>query len=134
MMRKRAFLAGTIFALTSVILGALGAHALKDLLTEAQLDSFETGVRFQMYHAIMLIVLGIKGHAFHIGFEKVIVTLFALGTVFFSFSIYLLNLQEVLNANLLWLGPVTPFGGSLLIIGWTLLLVDAIRLFIRKEH
>ena len=132
-MRKRAFLAGTIFALLAVVLGAFGAHALKELLSDAQLDSFQTGVRYQMYHAIMLILLGLKGHSFHIGFEKAIVTMFAIGVALFSFSIYLLNLQEVLGVKLGWLGPVTPLGGSLLIIAWSLLLVDAIRLFTRKE-
>lgn len=131
-MRKRAFLAGTILALTAVMLGAFGAHALKEILTPDQIKSFETGVRYQMYHALILVIFGFKGHAFHIYFETAIITLFTIGVVLFSFSIYLLNLQDYFGWNLPWLGPVTPLGGSLLIVAWTLLLVDAIRVFTKK--
>lgn len=131
-MKKTAFLFGTIFALMAVLLGALGAHALKSVLTFEQLNSFQTGIRLQMYHAIVLLFLGLINHSFELKFQRASTWLFIIGTVLFSFSIYLLNLQELLGTSLKWLGPVTPVGGSLLIIGWGLLLVDAIRLFIKK--
>ncbi|MEZ4722640.1 MAG: DUF423 domain-containing protein [Flavobacteriales bacterium] len=125
---------GSFFAFTAIILGAFGAHALKEVLTPEQISSFETGVRYQMYHALILVMIALKGHSFHLRFEKAIVTLFGLGVVLFSFSIYLLNLQELLGIHISWLGPVTPIGGSLLIIGWFLIFVDAIQLIGLKKR
>lgn len=121
---------GSLFALLAVILGAFGAHALKEVLTADQLTSFETGVRYQMYHGIVLLVLGLKSIPVRLRFEKAVVILFTIGIVLFSFSIYLLNLQGVLGVHLKWLGPVTPLGGSLLIIAWALMLWDALRLLV----
>lgn len=122
---KRSFLAwGFFFGLSGVVLGAFAAHALKDLINEAQINSFQTGVRYQMYHALLLILLS--------GFDhfrsKSILTLIISGVVLFSFSIYLLNLREVIGIDgLKYLGPITPIGGSLLIIAWSILLIKAVK-------
>ena len=124
---------GSFFALTAVIIGAFGAHALKEHLEPEKLTSFETGVRYQMYHALVLVMIGLKGHSFHLKFEKAIVTLFGLGIVLFSFSIYLLNIQEHLGLAIKWLWPITPIGGIMLILGWFLLLMDAIQLVFKKQ-
>ena len=124
---------GSFFALTAVLIGAFGAHGLKDILSPDQLLSFETGVRYQMYHALALIVLSMKGHTFHLNFEKWITTCFGIGIVLFSFSIYVLNLQEAVGIHISWLGPVTPIGGLLLIAGWSLLFLDAVRLILHKK-
>lgn len=124
---------GSFFALTAVIIGAFDAHALKELLSPEQLQSFDTGVRYQMYHALALIILAMKGHTFHLNFEKWITTLFGIGIVLFSFSIYLLNLQELLGMHISWLGPITPIGGLCLIGGWSLLFADAVRLILHKK-
>ncbi len=111
-----------IYGTLSVILGAFGAHALKKVLGEAQLQSFETGVKYQMYHAIVLLIVG-----FFLSFEtRLQVSMgwsFIIGTFLFSFSIYLLSLSSVLGVNFRFLGPVTPLGGLLIIIGWMLLFV-----------
>lgn len=111
-----------IYGALSVILGAFGAHALKKVLGEAQLQSFETGVKYQMYHAIVLLIVG-----FFLSFEtRLQVSMgwsFIIGTFLFSFSIYLLSLSSVLGVNFRFLGPVTPLGGLLIIIGWMLLFV-----------
>ncbi|MDP4664161.1 MAG: DUF423 domain-containing protein, partial [Salibacteraceae bacterium] len=69
-----------------------------------------------------------KGHHFHLRYEKWIVNLFGIGIILFSWSIYLLNLRAVLGFEAKWLGPITPIGGSLLIIGWFLMLLDGIFL------
>lgn len=119
---------GSFFALTAVILGAFGAHFLKEHLDADQLVSFETGVRYQMIHALVLVMIALKGHSFHLRYEKAIVTLFGFGIILFSCSIYLLNLQDLWQMNLRWLGPVTPIGGMLLILGWFLLFADAVQL------
>ena len=87
---------GSFFAMTAVIFGALGAHALKEVLSPDQMHSFETAICFQMYHALILVMIALKGHAFHLRYEKWIVTMFGLGIVLFSFSIYALVLQDVL--------------------------------------
>ncbi|MEO0527632.1 MAG: DUF423 domain-containing protein [Bacteroidota bacterium] len=113
-------LMGALYGLLAVVFGAFGAHALKKSFTEEQLKSFETGVKYQMYHAILLIVLG-----FNFGFttplETYIVYCFILGTFLFSFSIYALCLSASKGEKLKFLGPITPIGGLLLVIGWGLL-------------
>ncbi len=109
----------------AVILGALGAHALKDLLSEAQVSSFNTAVRYQMWHAIALLALallvdkvkGIKG----------IFWSWLSGVILFSGSIYLLNLDELMGLDLGFLGPITPLGGLGMILGWILLIIGARR-------
>ncbi|MBO0331113.1 DUF423 domain-containing protein [[Muricauda] lutisoli] len=114
-------LMGALYGLLAVILGAFGAHALKKKLTPELLYSFETGVKYQMYHAIVLLVLG-----FNLSFDKSldswIVNCFIFGTLLFSFSIYALCLGAAKGNKPRFLGPVTPLGGLLLVVGWALLL------------
>ncbi len=108
------------FAITAIALGALGAHALKEILSESQLHSFETGVRYQMYHAIAMLIIGLNINKFNQHINKSL-NLMTLGVICFSFSIYLLSLQETLGVSLRFLGPITPIGGLLLISGWGVL-------------
>ncbi len=112
---------GAFYGLLAVILGAFGAHALKKKLTPEQLHSFETGVKYQMYHALVLLVLG-----FNLGFDRpldsYIVNCFVFGTLLFSFSIYGLCISTSNGKKLRFLGPITPLGGLLLVAGWALLL------------
>ncbi len=114
-------LMGALFGLLAVVFGAFGAHALKKKLTPELLHSFETGVKYQMYHAIVLLVLG-----FNLGFDNAldaaIVNCFIFGTLLFSYSIYALCLSAAKGEKLRFLGPVTPIGGLLLVAGWGLLL------------
>ena len=116
---------GGLYGLLAVVFGAFGAHALKKKLTPDQLQSFETGVRYQMYHAIVLLIL-----AYNFGFdqplEKHIVNCFIFGTLLFSFSIYALCMSAANGKKLRFLGPITPIGGLLLVIGWALLLYSFI--------
>lgn len=111
---------GALYGLLAVLFGAFGAHALKKSFTNDQLKSFETGVTYQMYHAILLVVLG-----FNLGFTTPLETYMAysfIGGVFlFSFSIYGLNISASKGKKATWLGPVTPLGGLLLLCGWGLL-------------
>jgi len=118
---------GGILGIIGVVFGAFGAHLLKRKLSVDQLKSYETGVKYQMYHALLLIILG-----FNIPFVDTMSILMAwcivIGIFLFSFSIYGLVLTEAYGNKMKWLGPVTPLGGLLLVIGWILFSVQAIRL------
>lgn len=111
---------GALFGGLSVIFGAFGAHALKKTLSVDQQKSFETGVKYQMYHAIVLLVIGFNSEYS----SKIIYWCFSLGILLFSFSIYGLVLSDANGKKLRFLGPVTPIGGLLFVIGWALILVN----------
>lgn len=112
---------GAAYGMLSVILGAFGAHALKKILSVERLESFETGVRYQMYAAFFLLIAGyiLK---FDTSSQKWISILMIAGTILFSFSIYGLSLQDYLGANLKFLGPITPVGGLFMILSWGMLI------------
>ena len=112
-----------LFCTTSVVLGAFGAHLLKDLLTEHQLSSFQTGIRYQMFHGLSILILALNKNYFTEKLNKVL-QLMSVGIILFSLSIYLLNLQELLGLALSFLGPVTPLGGLFLIASWILLFLN----------
>ena len=110
-----------IFGMLAIILGAFGAHALKKILNNEQLKSFETGVKYQMYHAIVLLILGFQLE-FTQPIENYIVYSFIAGVILFSFSIYGLVISSAKSKKLRFLGPITPLGGLLLTSGWALFL------------
>lgn len=126
-MKQLTLLFGTIYGALSVILGAFGAHALKKILSNTALSSFETGVKYQMYHAIVLLIIGFY-LPFSTRLENITAWMLIIGTFLFSGSIYLLSMQHVWNMNLRFLGPVTPLGGLLMIVGWVLLAFVVVRL------
>lgn len=121
-MSRNSVLFGSILMILGIILGAFGAHALKEVLNTEQLTSFETGVRYQMYHGLALLVLGLNADKLKFNL-KLIVVLMLIGLLLFSGSIYMLALQSVLEINLRFLGPITPIGGLLLIISWAIFIV-----------
>lgn len=115
---KNIFLIAALLGASGIVFGALGAHALKAVLEPEKLQSFETGVRYQMYHALFLLVLGllkIQRSNMQIGG---VVWMVLLGVLLFSGSIYLLAMQSVWGISLHFLGPITPIGGVLLIAAW----------------
>ncbi len=107
-------------AVTAVGLGALGAHALKDILSNTELHSFETGIRYQLFHAITLLILALNPERFNHHLKKSLI-LMNTGICLFSFSIYMLSIQNLIGVSLSFLGPITPIGGLLLIASWILL-------------
>ncbi len=119
-MGNKYFKVGVIFAFTSVILGAFGAHLLKDLLSVDELSSFKTGVRYQMFHALGIIILSLNQDNFTDKLNRVL-QIMSFGVILFSFSIYLLSLQNILNIKLSFLGVITPIGGLFLITSWMLI-------------
>jgi uncharacterized membrane protein YgdD (TMEM256/DUF423 family) len=108
-------LLGSILAFSAVLLGAFGAHALKETLSAYDsVQTWETAVRYQMWHAIALILLSMISLTQPM--PKMIGPCFTIGTLLFSGSLYGLALDGPK-----WLGPVTPLGGLALMIGWLLL-------------
>jgi len=122
-MYKPALVAGTIFAALSVILGAFGAHALKQVLDAAQLQTFETGVRYQMYHSLALLATGIIYGQFPVKAIRVATSFFVAGILCFSGSLYALAVLQMQGiVGLGGVGIITPIGGLMMIVGWLLLL------------
>ena len=114
---KNIVVTAAILGALTIIIGAFGAHALKELITEKSLVSFETGVRYQMYHVIVMLVLGLSTGILP-KTQKWVFCFFIIGILFFSGSIYLLALNEFLPFDAKWIAFTTPIGGFILIIGW----------------
>lgn len=119
---------GCISAALGVILGAFGAHSLKDLLSDYQLDIFKTGVNYQFLHSFALLILALFCKSEWSNFSIYAAYAFAAGIVLFSGSLYLLALKDV------WtiipskvLGPITPLGGLFFILGWIFFLLSALK-------
>ena len=110
---------GIIFSLLSVLIGAFGAHGLKEILTKLNtLETFQTAVRYQMFHSIAILLSGIL---FQIGMleSKLPMLLFVFGIIIFSGSLYILSITGIK-----WLGAITPIGGLLFIAGWITLFIS----------
>ncbi len=119
-MNKKILLTATIFGILAIILGAFGAHALKKLLSIDQLSSFETGVKYLMYHSLFLLFLGSNNSILETS-KKEIFYLTFFGTTTFSGSIFLLSTMPISNINFKSIGFLTPIGGILLITAWFLM-------------
>lgn len=125
-MNRSYLIIGAFAIFFAIILGAFGAHALKEVLSPHRLVSFETGVRYQMYHGIAFLIFAVINEKVSFSL-KWVGNLILVGMVLFSGSIYGLALQEVLNIKLSFLGPITPIGGLFMIIGWFVFIVQLIK-------
>ena len=121
-MNKKILISGSIFGMIAIILGAFGAHALKKMLSVDQLNSFETGVKYLMYHSFLLLFLGSTNSILESS-KKTIFYLIILGTLSFSGSIFLLSTIPITNINFKPIGFITPIGGILLITAWFTILL-----------
>lgn len=113
--KKIAITASFLGAIT-IAIGAFGAHGLKNIVDIAAQASFETGVRYQMYHVLALLLLSSLEVS-----EKTkqwVFRFFIMGMILFSVSIYLLAIKQYLPFSSTFLGPITPVGGLLFMIGW----------------
>lgn len=126
-MKTLTLIIGAVYGVLSVILGAFGAHAFRKILSPERLESFETGVRYQMYAAFFLLFVGwiLK---FETKSENWISWLMIIGAFLFSVSIYFLAFQDVWGTNLKFLGPITPLGGVLMIVSWVMLIFYFVRM------
>ncbi len=105
-----------------VVLGAVGVHALRDTLDAKALGTFETGVRFQMYHALALLAVGLLAGQWKTGLVKLSGILFTVGIVVFSGSLYILAITGIGV-----FGAIAPLGGMSLIAAWASLVIGTIR-------
>jgi uncharacterized membrane protein YgdD (TMEM256/DUF423 family) len=126
-MTKNLLITGSILAGLSVALGALGAHWLKANISSAALTSFQTGVQYQMYHALAILIMAALPTRFHVRLFRIAFFAFLTGVIFFSGSIYLLSTREITGWTWSWMGPVTPLGGLMFIAGWILLIFTSVR-------
>jgi uncharacterized membrane protein YgdD (TMEM256/DUF423 family) len=122
-MDKKIIATAAILGASGIILGAFGAHALKKVLEPESLAVFETGVKYQMYHALFLLFTGcitmVSDKA-----KKAILTLIITGVLFFSGSLYLLACNTMFSFDFKQIGFMTPIGGLLLIGAWIVLLLQ----------
>lgn len=126
-MNKQIIFTAAIFGAVAVVLGAFGAHGLRALITERQLEVWQTGVQYNFYHVFALLFLSTFTR-FKIKLIAAAYYLFTLGIVLFSGSLYLLSCRELLSWGWLGiLGPITPVGGLLFIAGWICLAIAALR-------
>ena len=125
-MDKKIIVTAAFFGMTAIILGAFGAHALKKLLDVSELNTFETGVKYQMYHALFLLFIG-SSKAISNKAKKYIYYTTIFGVFFFSVSLYLLAINKLISVDFKPFGFITPIGGLLLISSWTCLFVNFYR-------
>jgi uncharacterized membrane protein YgdD (TMEM256/DUF423 family) len=126
-MKRNLKIIGAIFGMTAVIIGAFGAHGLEGKIDAESINSFETGVKYQMYHALLLLILGFNLST-KTKFIKPMFYVFVLGIIFFSVSIYFLATNALTPFfDFTTIGFITPIGGTLLIVGWILLLLGFIK-------
>ncbi|TRX00583.1 DUF423 domain-containing protein [Flavobacterium gawalongense] len=125
-MDKKIISTGAVFGMIAIILGAFGAHALKKVLSIEQLSTFETGVRYQMYHALFLLFIGTV-NSLSQKTKKTIYYLVLWGVFLFSGSIYLLATNDLTSFDFKAIGFVTPIGGLLLILAWGVSLFNLLK-------
>lgn len=123
MTAKTILIIAGIFGALAVGIGAFGAHGLEATLTaNGRLDTYETAVKYQFYHTLALLLLGILMLNLSHDYFSWAAWSFIIGTVIFSGSLYTLSLT-----NITWLGAITPIGGMALIVGWVFLILGVIR-------
>ena len=125
-MNKKILITAAVFGLLSVVLGAFGAHGLKSLISVESLQSFETGVRYQMYHALLLLFIG-NSSIVSTKNKTLIFYLILLGILLFSGSIYGLATNDLSGFDFRSIAFITPVGGLLLIASWIILLINFVK-------
>lgn len=130
-MNKKLLIAGSILGLISIILGAFGAHGLKSLVSAENIQTFETGVRYQMYHALLLLFVG-SGSLIQPKAKALIFYFTLIGILFFSGSIYGLATNSLTSFDFTSIALITPVGGLLLILAWLILLINFLKTPIDK--
>jgi uncharacterized membrane protein YgdD (TMEM256/DUF423 family) len=126
-MNRQIIITASLLGLLAVITGAFGAHGLKAQIDAQQLEIWHTAVQYQFYHVFALLFLSTIARP-NSRLVKAAYYLFVLGIVFFSGSLYLLACRDMLGLTKLYLiGPITPIGGLLFILGWLMLALAAIR-------
>jgi uncharacterized membrane protein YgdD (TMEM256/DUF423 family) len=126
MQRKKLVLLGSCFGGIGIILGAFGAHGLESIISEDAIITFETGVKYQIYHALFLLFLSTQTFTTE-KLNKILFWLILAGVVFFSGSIYGLATNELTSFDFKAIAWITPIGGTLLILSWALVFIHIIK-------
>lgn len=126
-MNKLILVTATLMGILGIVLGAFAAHGLKPLISESAIQTYETGVRYQMYHAIFLLFVG-TSNVINLKLKQIIFYLTLVGIIFFSGSIYGLATNDLSSFDFKSIGFITPIGGLLLIAAWTTLLINFLKL------
>ena len=128
---KRTLIIALVLLISGIILGAFGAHGLKDLVSSEKINSFEVGVRYQILNALGLMTLVALKPQFNFSIKNAVIFIL-LGVICFSCSIY--GLTFLLKGDSLGkvLGPITPIGGLLMIIGWSLILIKVFKIQVKN--
>ncbi|HBL79135.1 MAG TPA: DUF423 domain-containing protein [Aequorivita sp.] len=116
---KNIVVTASFLTAVTIGMGAFGAHGLKNMVDVAALNTFETGIRYQMYHCLAILAVGLAP-TIPEKIKKTVFWFFILGILLFSGSIYLLALNAILPFNAAKIGFVTPIGGLMFILGWFL--------------
>ena len=125
-MNKKILITGSVLGILGIILGAFAAHGLEKLVDTDAINTFETGVRYQMNHAFFLLILG--GTSFvSLKTKKVVFYLVLIGLLFFSGSIYGLATNTLSGFDFKAIAMITPIGGLLLILAWVFMLIGIIK-------
>ncbi len=126
-MNKKILIAASIFGLFAVLLGAFAAHGLENKISIEAIDTFQTGVKYQMYHALLLMFVA---HTQYLktSTKKAILYLIIIGVLMFSGSIYGLATNALTSFDFKTIAFVTPIGGFLLILSWIVMLVGFIKI------
>jgi uncharacterized membrane protein YgdD (TMEM256/DUF423 family) len=126
-MNKTFLSAGALSGIIAVILGAFGAHGLRKIASPDVIDAFKTGVQYQMYHTLALLVVAIVYDRLQNNWIKWSGYLFSMGIIFFSGSLYLITGLKAYEKTVpVVVGIITPFGGLVFILGWISLLVGSL--------
>ena len=125
-MNKKLVITGLVLGVLAVVLGAFAAHGLKPLISADSMVTFQTGVRYQMYHGLLLLFLSTTS-VFDDKLKKSMLFLVIVGIVLFSGSIYGLATNVLTSFDFKVIGFVTPIGGFLLIISWLIMLIKIIK-------
>ncbi len=125
-MDRKVIATAAILGVTAIALGAFGAHGLKKLISAESIVVFETGVKYQIYHALFLLFVG-STNLLKESAKKTILMLTVAGVTFFSVSIYFLACNALFSFDFKQIGFITPIGGLLLICAWMVLFLHIIR-------
>lgn len=125
-MERKIIRTAALMGMLAIILGAFGAHALKKNLSIDELTTFETGIKYQMYHALFLLFVGMN-LLLDENAKKTIFRLVIFGVIFFSGSIYLLATKPISGIDFKYIGIITPIGGALLIAAWGVLFWNILK-------
>lgn len=127
-MHKQSIVTGAVLAALAVILGAFGAHGLKQMVTPERLIVFDTGVKYHFYHSFALIVTGMLYMQYPAKQLKLAAIFFNIGILLFSGSLYAIVLTGISGgAGIGPLGILTPIGGVFFIFGWVMLAMGVLR-------